>query len=103
METFQGRVLLHSQITSVFADNRGEVAITFNNALDPTTVNTRSVFVHLPGPDQTFGTADDQKITGRVKLKTGNRRIWFRPDQKVPFIAGSSYSIKVSGKLVKSA
>ena len=91
------------QATSIFADNRGEAQITFNQPLDPTTVNTRSVFVHTAGPDDAFGTADDLKIVGRVKLVTGNRRIWFRPDEKVPFVAGSSYSIKVSGKLVKGA
>lgn len=103
MERFEGRALMHAAVTSVFADNRGEVQITFNEALDPKTVNTRSVFVHLPGADQAFGTADDQKITGRVKLTAGNRRIWYRPAEKVPFAAGSSYSIKVSGKLVEAA
>jgi cyclophilin family peptidyl-prolyl cis-trans isomerase len=104
VEPLESRQLFAApQATSVFADNRGEVQITFNQALDPTTVNTRSVFVHLAGADDTFGTADDQKITGRVKLTAGNKRIWYRPAEKVPFAAGSSYSIKVSGKLVKSA
>ena len=104
VESLEARRLFAApQATSVFADNRGEVQITFNQPLDPTTVNTRSVFVHLAGADDAFGTADDQKITGRVRLTTGGRRIWYRPAEKVPFIAGSSYSIKVSGKLVKSA
>src|SRR5687768_29456 len=104
VERLESRQLFAApQATSVFADNRGEVQITFNQPLDPLTVNTRSVFVHLAGADDVFGTADDAKITGRVKLTTGNRRIFYRPAEKVPFIAGSSYSIKVSGKLVKSA
>ena len=90
-----------AHVTSSFADNRGEVQITFNVALDPTTVNTRSVFVNLPGPDQVFGTADDQKITGRVKLTAGGRRVWYRPADKVPFAAGSSYSIKLNSKRIK--
>jgi hypothetical protein len=104
VEPLESRQLFAApQATSVFADNRGEVQITFNQALDPTTVNTRTVFVHLAGADDTFGTADDAKITGRVKLTAGGKRIWYRPAEKVPFAAGSSYSIKVSGKLVKSA
>ncbi|MEA2708499.1 MAG: hypothetical protein QOF78_1100 [Phycisphaerales bacterium] len=99
----QRRLFAAPQATSVFADNRGEVQITFDQPLNPTTVNTRSVFVFLPGPDGAFATADDVKIIGRVKAVTGNRRIWFRPAEKVPFIAGSSYSVKVNSKRVFSA
>lgn len=104
VERLEARALFAApQVTSVYADNRGEVQITFNQALDPATVNTRTVFVHTGGTDGVFGTADDLKITGRVKLTAGNKRIWYRPAEKVPFVAGSSYSIKVSGKLVKGA
>lgn len=97
------RLFAAPRATSVFTDNRGEFQITFDKALNPATVNTRSVFLHLGGADDAFGTADDVKITGRVKLTAGNRRIWYRPADPVPFVAGSTYSIKISGKLVKSA
>jgi cyclophilin family peptidyl-prolyl cis-trans isomerase len=97
------RLFAAPKVTSVFTDNRGEFQITFDQALNPTTVNTRSVFLHLGGADNAFGTADDVKITGRVKLTAGNRRIWYRPAEKVPFVAGSTYSIKVNSKLVKGA
>src|SRR5205823_6083268 len=72
-------------------------------ALDPATVKTTSVQVHTAGADGVFGTADDVKIVGRVKLKVSNRRIWWRPADAVPFAAGTTYSVKVSSKLVKDA
>ncbi len=102
-EPLESRTLLHGAVISVYADNRGEVEMTFHEALNPATVNTRSVFVFTAGADDKFGTADDVKVVGRVKMRLGNRRIAFRPDAKVPFIAGSSYLIKVSSKLVKTA
>jgi len=59
--------------------------------------------VHTAGPDDAFGTSDDVKIDGIVRLKTGNRRIWWRPRVAVPFAAGTTFSVKVTSKNVKSA
>jgi cyclophilin family peptidyl-prolyl cis-trans isomerase len=97
------RLFASPQAVSMYADNRGEVQITFDQQLDPTTVSTRSVFMFLPGPDGAFITADDIKITGRVKLITGGRRVWFRPAEPVPFAAGSSYAFTIKSKTVRSA
>lgn len=103
IEQLESRQLFASpQAVSMYADNRGEVQITFDQKLDPTTVNTRSVFMFLPGTDGAFATADDIKITGRVKLITGGRRVWFRPANKVPFPAGSTYAFTIKSKTVKS-
>ena len=99
----QRRLFASPQAVSMYADNRGEVQITFDQPLNPTTVNTRSVFMFLPGADGAFATADDVKITGRVKLITGGRRVWFRPAEKVPFAAGSSYAFTIKSKTVRSA
>ena len=103
VDPLEKRLLFAAAATSIFTDNRGEVQITFNQPLDPATVNTRGVFVHTAGADDAFGTADDLKIVGRVKTRLGGRRILFVPDEKVPFIAGSSYSIKVNSKRVFAA
>ena len=104
MEPLEGRRLFASpQVVSMYADNRGEVQITFDQQLNPTTVSTRSVFMFLPGPDGQFITADDIKITGRVKLITGGRRVWFRPAEPVPFAAGSTYALTIKSKTVRSA
>ena len=88
------RLFAAPQATSVFADNRGEVQVTFNQPLDPTTVNTRTVFVHLAGADDQFGTADDAKITGRVRLTTGNRRVWYRPQRSFLSLPGRATASK---------
>ena len=103
VEQLESRQLFASpQAVSMYADNRGEVQITFDQKLDPLTVNTRSVFMFLPGADGAFATADDIKITGRVKLITGGRRVWFRPANNVPFPAGSTYAFTIKSKTVKS-
>jgi len=103
VERLEGRQLFASpQAVAMYADNRGEVQITFDQQLDPATVSTRSVFMFLPGADGAFLTADDIKITGRVKLITGGRRVWFRPAVTVPFPAGSSYAFTIKSKTVKS-
>jgi cyclophilin family peptidyl-prolyl cis-trans isomerase len=103
VDALEKRVLFHAVATSIFSDNRGEVQVTFSAPLDPATVNTRSVFVFTPGANGLFGDGDDTKVVGRVKLRNGNRRVLFVPDQKVPFIAGSSYGFKLNSTRMKSA
>ena len=104
VEPMEDRTLFAApQATSIITDNRGEAMITFNAALDPSTVKSTNVQVHTAGSDGVFGTADDVKIDGIVRLKTANRRIWWRPRVPVPFAAGTTYSVKVSGKNVKAA
>ena len=103
VDQLEKRVLFHANVTSIYADNRGGLEITFSSALDPATVNTRGVFEFLPGPDGLFATADDVKIVGRVKLRNNNRRILFVPDQKVPFEPGSSYAVKLNSTRIKAA
>ncbi len=104
VEPLESRMLFAiAEATSIITDNRGETQITFNNALDPATVKSSTVQIHTAGADDVFGTADDVKIDGIVRLKTGNRRIWWRPRVPVPFAAGTTFSVKVSSKSVKSA
>lgn len=103
-ETLESRRLFAApRATSIITDNRGEVQITFDTALNPSTVTSANVQIHTAGPDDAFGTADDVKIDGIVRLKTGNRRIWWRPRVAVPFAAYTTYSVKVTSKNVKSA
>ncbi|HYO11090.1 MAG TPA: peptidylprolyl isomerase [Tepidisphaeraceae bacterium] len=105
IEPLEKRVLMHAEgprVVSVYADNRGEVQIIFNHEMDRSTINTRGIFVHTAGPDDAFGTADDVKINGRVRLRSGDRRAHFIPDEKVPFLANTTYSIKVNAKRVES-
>jgi cyclophilin family peptidyl-prolyl cis-trans isomerase len=97
------RLLAAAHVTSIQSDNRGEVNITFDKALDPTTIKTTSVQEFVPGADGIPGTADDQRIIVRVRLTVGNRRIWIRTADAVPFAAGSTYWVKINSKRAKDA
>jgi cyclophilin family peptidyl-prolyl cis-trans isomerase len=102
VEQVEKRILMAGpQVTSVKSDYRGEVQVTFNLPLDPATIKGNSVQVHTEGADHIWGTADDVKIDGIIRLKTANRRVWFRPRVPVPFAAGTTFSFKISGKLAK--
>src|SRR5690349_8101207 len=79
------RLLAAAHVPSIVSDNRGEVQITFDKALDPTTIKTTSVQEFTPGVDGIPGTADDQRVIVRVRLTVGNRRIWIRTADAVPF------------------
>jgi cyclophilin family peptidyl-prolyl cis-trans isomerase len=104
MEPLEIRRLFASPVVEVmYADNRGEVQIKFDQPLNPATVNTRSVMQFLPGPDGAFLTADDIKVTGRVKLITGGQRVWFRPAEEVPFAPGSRFAFVIKASRVRSA
>ena len=101
VESLEKRVFLHAaHITNVIADNRGEVILQMDHDMDPTTVNTRTVFMHTSGADGTFGTSDDVKIPGRVRYFTGNRRITFRTSA-LP--ANQTYAFKINSKRIRTA
>jgi len=106
VERLEGRTLFattFAHVTSVSTDNRAEVNITYSQALNPATVKPVTVQVYTAGPDNTFGTSDDVRVFGRVKTTVGNRRIFWRPYNVVPFIAGTPYSVKVRSQFVKDA
>ncbi len=100
VENLERRVLFHAaHVTNVIADNRGEVILQMDHDLDPTTVNSRTVFMHNSGSDGKFGTADDTKILGKVRYFTGNRRITFRTSA-LP--VNQSYSVKLNSKRIRT-
>ncbi|HMB96327.1 MAG TPA: peptidylprolyl isomerase, partial [Tepidisphaeraceae bacterium] len=75
IEPLENRTLLSgAEVTSVLADNRGEVIITLNAQVDFATVNKTSVQVYSPGPDGILGNADDARVPASVRwTDTGNR------------------------------
>ena len=104
MEPLESRRLFASPVAVVaFADNRGEVQIKFDQPLRESTVNTRSVMMFLPGADGAFLTADDVKVNGRVRLITGGQRVWFQPNEEVPFAPGSRFAFVIKASRVRSA
>ena len=100
VEDLEGRVLFHvAHVTNVIADNRGEVILQMDHDMNAATVTSTSVFMHTSGADGKFGTADDAKITGKVRYFTGNKRITFRTSA-LP--ANQSYSIKLNAKRIRT-
>src|SRR5688500_16104087 len=97
------RLFAAPRAVSIYADNRGEVQVTFDQPLLKATVNTRSVLVGTSGPDGIFGNIDDVKVFGRVKLINGGRRVWFKPDLQVPFPAGTAYAVALKSSRMLGA
>ncbi len=66
MEGLEARELLAGDLPSIIkieADNRGQVYLTANADLDPTTINGTSVRVFIAGNDKLLGTADDTGVS----------------------------------------
>jgi cyclophilin family peptidyl-prolyl cis-trans isomerase len=64
------------QVSSVIADNRGEMIITLNQAIRPSNVNTGAVQMYTAGPDGILANADDTRVTTQLNYQsTGNRII----------------------------
>ena len=56
-------------ITSITADNRGQVVLTTDIALKASTVNRNTVLMFTAGADHKFHTADDVRLTPTVVVK----------------------------------
>jgi cyclophilin family peptidyl-prolyl cis-trans isomerase len=77
-ELLERRVLLTGtapEVTRVTADNRGDVSIYFNEALNPATVGTGSVLMFTAGTDGNLNTADDVNAGATVTYDSTNERI----------------------------
>ena len=84
-------------VTSIVADNRGEVVFTTNRSLNPATVNTASVFLFNVGPDGEPLTGDDTKVPIRPIYTESNRQLRIRT---VGLPANTTYFVKLSAKLI---
>jgi peptidyl-prolyl cis-trans isomerase A (cyclophilin A) len=99
VESLEGRQLLAAgpRVTSVSADNRGEVQINFNEALSG--VSSKRVRMFLAGPDNIVGTADDVNANASVSYVTKRKRIVIKKD--LP--AGTGYRIRVDDTIVSAS
>jgi cyclophilin family peptidyl-prolyl cis-trans isomerase len=101
LEQLEGRVLfaLPPHVTSIIADNRGEVVITTQKSLNPATITTRSVFIFNAGPDGIPLTADDTKMAVRPSYVESNRQL------RIKVLGGGvpadwTYFVKLSAKFI---
>jgi cyclophilin family peptidyl-prolyl cis-trans isomerase len=101
VEKLESRRLFTAHMTSITADNRGELLITFSAPLDPATINQGSVQMYTPGVDGVFGTSDDVKMIGHARATgSGNNRIRYITDT-LP--ANASYLVKVVSRRARAA
>ena len=71
VEQVEKRILMAGpQATSIKSDYRGEVQVTFNLPLEPSTVNGSTVQVHTQGADNIFGNAGNDTIHGNADNDT---------------------------------
>lgn len=98
VENLEGRQLLAAgpRVTSVSADNRGEVQINLSESV--TGVNKTSVRMFLAGPDNVVGTADDVNANAAVSYVSSKKRIVVKKD----LAAGTGYRIRVADTVVSS-
>jgi peptidyl-prolyl cis-trans isomerase A (cyclophilin A) len=98
VENLEGRQLLAAgpRVSSVSADNRGEVQINLTEAV--TGVNSKSVRMFLAGPDDVVGTADDVNANAEVSYVSSKRRIVVKKD----LAPGTGYRVRVNDTVVSS-
>lgn len=98
VESLEGRQLLAAgpRVTSVSADNRGEVQINFNEALSG--VNNKRVRMFLAGPDNIVGTADDVNANASVSYVSSRKRIVIKKD----LAPGTGYRVRVDDTVVSA-
>jgi len=100
-ESLEKRVLFAApHPTNVIADNRGEVIIQMDQAMDPTTIKGRHIQMQTVGPDGLIGTADDEKVETRVRWRAATNRVVIMTN-KLP--ADTTYRIRMNAKTIKSA
>jgi cyclophilin family peptidyl-prolyl cis-trans isomerase len=86
------------RVNSSVADNRGEVLIGFNEALDPTTITRSAIQMYTPGPDGKISTADDAFVTIHPHYSPSIFRITL--EGNLP--ANTVFRVKIVGSRLKA-
>ena len=105
VQELENRVLFAAavapRVTSVVADNRGEVLINLTPgvSLDPTSVNKGSALIYTAGKDGKLGTSDDVRLSESVSYSSSANRITLRAKVK----AGTGYRVRLIASRIKAA
>jgi cyclophilin family peptidyl-prolyl cis-trans isomerase len=85
-------------INDALADNRGQVILSFDHAMDKSTLTGSSVRVFTAGDDKKFGTDDDKRE--RIKLSVGSKRLTITARN---IEADTRYRVWLRANLIKDA
>lgn len=99
-ESLEPRLLMAGDlfsVTSIIADNRGQVVLAFSHDVDASTITNDSVRITTAGPDAIIGTADDVNEARTASYDATNRRLTITAT--VP--ADQRYRVFVSGSLLR--
>src|SRR6476660_7997124 len=99
IEQLESRAMLSAppQVSSVVADNRGEVLISLNRSVKSATITRSSVLVFSGGPDGFVGNGDDVKLSVSVTWNGDAKRITIRARGLAP---GDGYRIKLNASKI---
>ena len=105
IESLENRQLLSGtlRVTSISADNRGEVVLQMNQAVNVSTVSASSVLLYTPGADHKIGTADDVRQHFAVTYDPTTLKITLRGRLDLTTLGDYGYRVRVIGpKLLSS-
>ena len=91
------------RVTSIEADNRGEVVLTMNEPVEASTVNASSCLLYLPGPDGKIGTADDVRYHVAVTYDAATLKITLHGRINLTSSPDLGYRIKIIGDALLAA
>lgn len=100
VEQLEGRLVMSAAptITSVFADNRGEVVLDLSAPLKKSTVDKGSVRVFTAGPDGELGTSDDvRRKKKKITLNLTKRKLTIDANLK----ADREYRVLLIAKTIR--
>src|SRR5262249_37650044 len=93
------RALLSSpKVASVVADNRGEVFVNLDSAVDPASVTKSSALLYTAGADGKLNTADDVRLRESVAWNSAANRIIMRAKIK----PGPGYRSRLIASRIKT-
>lgn len=101
IEPLEGRQLLSvtTRISSVTADNRGEVIMSVTAPLNAATVTKSGVQAYTAGPDGKLGTTDDVHLPASVRYSSSLNRITVNAQVS----ADVAYRVRIVSSRVKDA
>ncbi|MBV8781941.1 MAG: peptidylprolyl isomerase [Phycisphaerae bacterium] len=106
IESLEDRKLMAStfRITSISADNRGEVVLQMNQAVNASTVSASSVLLYTAGADGKLGTSDDVRQHFAVTYDSSTEKITLRGRLDLTRLPDTGYRVRVlSTKLLSAA
>jgi cyclophilin family peptidyl-prolyl cis-trans isomerase len=97
MEPIEDRTHLSStlRVVNVTGDNRGEVVLTMNQAVNAATVNASSCILYLPGSDGKIGTADDVRYHVAVTWDASTLKITLHGRINLITLPDNGYRIRI--------